>query len=509
MTTKNKRIYGTAITATLFLLVLVAVVLIRYENNSVIGVQKMPLETYRQMDTSKRSDILTEFTFNGIPAAVDNSTRTIYISQNVSGNYTAKDMEGVLQCADSSLRLKLVEDENFDALHTAVADNVGLKLLVFASDGRYDEYVVVISSLPIMNISGGIYAADDEGDDLFAGEMSFWDGYDEEYSGYKTEHCYMEWHQRGTSSANKDKKPWKLSAKDADGKNKNISLCGLGSDDDWLLSAMARDDLDIREKFIMDLCGEVSAATNGEVLSSRAEYVELVLNGEYQGLYIIMRRIDEKYLGLDDDILLKGATSYIDDITLDTYGRIYAPYTKEQTDSFLAENFVDGYIDKIDRENFVKISLLMQYCCLFDNTGTKNIFFVLQNPYTDYKVKMLLWDVDMSFGIHYRNAFLYRYDYAVSAFCKRDEYRELAAAYPELETELAQTWFRLRQTVFDTDKIKADIDSHYNVIAQSGAYKRDLDKWGLYYHGQDTFESLYSFVEQRGSYLDNFYSQYI
>ena len=511
MVTERKKIYKIGVAITLILFLAVAMVLLKLERNTCLGLQTISTEQYNSMEGFTKTDINAEFVFNSAPAAIDIATKTIYISQNSEKLVSANDLEGVFSIKNPNLTAKILKDNNYENLSEAVKNNQPLTLVVFSGQTEYDIYNVVISTLPVMCFWGEFNGYNEGNIELLYGQLSFWDGYDEEYRGYRTENCFVEWHKRGQASSGMKKKPWKLSLKNEKGENKNLSLCGLGADDDWILNAMALDDLDLREKTVMDLCGEIEKQT-GETLTTKAEYIELVVNDEYRGLYIIMRRIDDKYLNLDDDILLKGAKAYVNQISLDTYGRVYSPYDELGTDRFLEEYFVNGYEQYMDIDNYMDILLIMRYCSLYDNSGSKNIFYQLSDLDTDYTVKLLLWDVDMGFGLHFDNVnvkFVYRFEYAINTLPKRMEMAKLTELYPDIENRIATRWAELRESVFDTENVKSIISNNYMEITQSGAYQRDVEQWGLYYGGEDTMENIYTFVDRHTSVIDNYYSQYI
>ncbi|TAL63355.1 MAG: T9SS type A sorting domain-containing protein [Bacteroidetes bacterium] len=90
---------------------------------------------------------------------------------------------------------------------------------------------------------------------------------------------------RGSSSQNFPKKSYGFETRNNDGTKKDTSLLGMPSEHDWILSASYTDKTHIRNvlsyKFYRDW-GRYA---------SRTKYCELVLNGQYQGVYILMERI--------------------------------------------------------------------------------------------------------------------------------------------------------------------------------------------------------------------------
>lgn len=84
---------------------------------------------------------------------------------------------------------------------------------------------------------------------------------------------------RGNSSWNMDKKPYSLTlAGEAD-------LLGMGQAKNWILLANAKDPSHLRNKVVYDL-----AARAGMAYTPACKWVDLYLNGEYAGVYLLSER---------------------------------------------------------------------------------------------------------------------------------------------------------------------------------------------------------------------------
>ena len=94
---------------------------------------------------------------------------------------------------------------------------------------------------------------------------------------------------RGNSSfSSSDKKPFGLKTMTADGGSKQkVSILGMGKDDDWALLAPFNDKSLIRDVALFDLMrGTLEYVPAGK-------YCELVLDGVYQGVYIMAARVKQ------------------------------------------------------------------------------------------------------------------------------------------------------------------------------------------------------------------------
>ena len=91
---------------------------------------------------------------------------------------------------------------------------------------------------------------------------------------------------RGSTSQVPDKKPYGLTTLQANNtSNNNVSLLGMPSENDWILSSIAYD-----KSFIRDyLCYNLSRQMGN--YASRTAYCEVIVNGDYKGLYLLQEKI--------------------------------------------------------------------------------------------------------------------------------------------------------------------------------------------------------------------------
>jgi len=126
----------------------------------------------------------------------------------------------------------------------------------------------------------------------------------------------IEW--RGSSSQNFPKKSYGFETKTSDLADIDVSLLGMPEENDWILYAPYTDKTMVRDVLTYTL-----DATLGH-WSPRCRYVELFLNGNYEGVYVLMEKIKRNKNRVDIAKLL----------TTDNSG----------------ENLTGGYIIKIDKQ---------------------------------------------------------------------------------------------------------------------------------------------------------------
>lgn len=91
---------------------------------------------------------------------------------------------------------------------------------------------------------------------------------------------------RGSSSQMFNKKPYGLETLQDDNiTNNNVSIFGMPEENDWILNSLAYDQTGMRDF----LSYELSEALGQ--YASRCQYCEVVINGNYNGLYVFMEKI--------------------------------------------------------------------------------------------------------------------------------------------------------------------------------------------------------------------------
>lgn len=193
----------------------------------------------------------------------------------------------------------------------------------------------------------------------------------------------------------------------------DVAPGGLPADDDWILNANYIDKTFLRHVVSYELFAEMRAENE----APQCRYVEVALNGQYQGLYVLMEKLDRSTLGLDKSdpaaVIFKepqvfretyGEVSDGDSTSI--YHQTY-PKVKDDDKSAFIENlrslilrgpeatFRRDIEAAFDLENLIDWHLLL----LVTNNGDgilKN--FYLYKADADTPVRIAPWDYDHSFG---------------------------------------------------------------------------------------------------------------
>ena len=232
---------------------------------------------------------------------------------------------------------------------------------------------------------------------------------------------------RGASSYSKfDKKQYRIEFyKNNKDSTKKVSLAGMGANSEWVLNGPYLDKTLIRNKLVYDLAREL----NGWAPDTR--FVELFVDGEYQGVYLAVEPVTngESRLRLAEFGLLSGETAYvvnrdrIDTGTEEietwgktegyTYNALYIRYpsknkiTEKQKEYIkndisefeqvlYGENFSDkriGYQAYIDIDNWVDYFIINEFAMNYD-AGNLSTYVYKE---LGGKLQLAVWDFNNGF----------------------------------------------------------------------------------------------------------------
>ncbi len=113
---------------------------------------------------------------------------------------------------------------------------------------------------------------------------------------------------RGSSSQSYPKKSYGLETQTQDGENRNVSLLGMPKENDWILHGPYSDKSLLRNKLAFELGSKLSQ------YAPRTRLVELLINEDYRGVYVLMEKIkrDKNRVGIS---ALESDSQHPDSIT--------------------------------------------------------------------------------------------------------------------------------------------------------------------------------------------------
>lgn len=447
--------------------------------------------------------------FSGVPAPVDAKNGIVYISQAINAAAAYTDLQGELQISLPRYELYFAPDEAFSDLAVAMAEGHIFRLLIAdTQSGAYTDYGLVFTNLPVIRLDGGFSHFDKDGENALTGTLGLFSSDDPDEGGYCIKSSRASWHLRGATTSRQPKKSWKIDLIDGQRKNVELAMLGLGADDDWVLNSMSLDDTRMKERLAMDVWNELAAATADNDSMSVGRYVELVINGEYCGVYLLQRRIDETYLQLgEQDLLLKGKNTWSIASPADGYEIEYSPLSERETYAVIAGWADQTNCSAADVDNFIDVNLFVQWGSMTDNSSYNNIYYVLQPNGEGYRMYMVPWDTDYSMGVlWYNDFFSYQQDLSVEIVSERVEYDTMKVLYPDLDKRTAERWFALRESVYAREAVAEKLREYRARLCDSGALARDRALWGTFYGDEDSFENLNTYFDRRMEFLDAYYA---
>ena len=356
--------------------------------------------------------------------------------------------------------------------------------------------------------------------------------------------------RRGNSSQWNDKTPYRFETVDAQGENNNVELLGMPEENDWVLYAPWQDKTMIRNVLIYKLSNQLGR------YASKTRFVELYLNNEYQGVYVLMEKIkrDSERVSISklnpdeidgDDVtggyILKFDWYYTGDniggFESDYDGMIYnyhypkpsdivqeqEAYIQEFIHNFenimLSNDYADesnGYPSIMNVESFVDFILLQELAKNVDAYRLSTYIFKDKESVDNRLTAGPIWDFNHGFGnCDYGETWEtdnWLLEYNPEGGDQMAFWWELLWQDENFQSKVAQRYTELRSTVFSEENINSVIDS--SVLYLGDAIERNFLKWPILgdyiwpnYYVFDTYEEeieyLKSWTQERLNWMDN------
>jgi len=365
---------------------------------------------------------------------------------------------------------------------------------------------------------------------------------------------------RGSTSQSFPKKPYGFETWDESGEDNDVKLLGMPKESDWTLNATYNDKTLMRDGLCYILAGSVME------YAPRVRYNELVINGQYRGIYLLVEKIKRDKNRVDiakmettdnqGDALTGGYIIKIDKESGSNSGQgwnsLYSPYSgawqktyfqyeypKADDISYEQRNYIRNHMNTVENSiagqdfkdpakgyrKYIDTESLMDFIIM--NEISKNpdayrlsTFFYKERDSDGGKIKFgPVWDFNLGFG---------NVDYCTQGnaeglvilnfneVCPGDGWviHFWWKKFLQDETfynDLKQRWKYLRNNQLSNDRINFVIDSLSNMLGQ--AQVRNFQQWPVlgqyvwpnYYIGNTYSEEvnyLKNWVKNRLIYLD-------
>ena len=327
---------------------------------------------------------------------------------------------------------------------------------------------------------------------------------------------------RGSTSQDFPKKSYGFETQDDSGEDRNVSLIDLPEENDWVLYAPFSDKTLSRNILAYRLFQELGQ------YAPRTKMCELVLNGEYQGVYVLIEkikrdknRVDIARLNPDEisgDDLSGGYILKIDKPTGNTgpiwqsdlgginfryeypkYDEIVPEqkaYIKNYLDDFeqalMAVHYADpdnGYRKYMDENSFVDFFIINELAKNVDGYMLSTFIYKDKDSNNGKLCMGPIWDFNLAFGnANYRDAFLtHGLQYTINNV---PWWWDRIIQDSTFTDHIQEKWCSIREKQFSDGAITSIIDSLSFLLNE--AQKRNFIKWDLlgrkvwpnYYVGQ-------------------------
>ena len=346
---------------------------------------------------------------------------------------------------------------------------------------------------------------------------------------------------RGSSSQDAyPRKSYGLKTIDLQGNDLNVSLLGMPDEHDWILYGPYAD---------KSLMRNVLSYKVGRSLgnwASRTRFCELLINEEYQGVYVLMEkikrdlnRVDISRLNPDEisgDDLTGGYIIKIDKTTgsggsgwRGVFGDFFqyeypeaediAPKQQDYIETYIEkfeealkspdyQNLETGYKAYIDVNSFVDVLIMSE---LSKNVDAYRLstFMYKDKDSRGGKLHMgPIWDYNFTFGnVNYcTGSELSGWVLNFNSICPRDFFKitpwwDRLLSDPDFVSQLVDRWFTLRQGPLHTDSLLHDVDEMEALLSE--AQTRNFAKWDILGEGIWPNEFIGEDYESEIAYLKN------
>ncbi len=332
----------------------------------------------------------------------------------------------------------------------------------------------------------------------------------------------LKWRGGTTSGSGTNKHNYHIKFLNEDTVKQNHRFFGLRNDNSWILDAGKIDFLRIRNRINSDLWLDMArkpwyADTVANVRNgSRGQMVEVLLNGEYIGIYNMCEPIDRKQLKLEryelderNKAIIHGvlwkATQWTRTVTMSDpevrtgiktwdgfeikypdYDEIHAYHWRSLYDAVWYANSADmNYAMREHMGDYFDLPVMQDYYIFLvslqalDNESL-NIYYAVRDFRDNPRLTMVPWDLDISLGQNYSpNVDLpdmvspERYPSGWISHLPMADMFEVKSYYKQLLNRYRE----LRETKLNTDSLVNRFRTAIDELEMSGAASREENRW--------------------------------
>lgn len=478
---------------------------------------------------------LTFLKFDGATCAFDASSKTFYYSLSaleMSFQPTVEFGEDKIELGYNNQAINNKEVHDFGTVRV----NSSIAIQAKNCAGNTVEYDLVFTSLPIVQIATKENEVILNEPKITANFQLQDPKFAERGNTESTFTSFIGIETRGGSAQGFDKKSYGLELKEDDLGRDEISesLLGMRDDDDWILDAMFIDPARMRNRVSTDIWLDfqhlyyqekelkAESATEGQL-------VEVFVNQDYQGVYMLTERIDRKQLKIKKFKADKAygylykAVSWSGAVTFKNYtdfdpkkatwegweqkfpnteeeGIFWEPlanFTRFVTESSDAE-FKANIANELRMDNAVNYYIFMNLLRGDDNTG-KNLFMAKYKASEPFFI--VPWDLDATWGLFWDQSrtspdiILSNHLFDRLIRTNADDFR----------TKLKERWQSARNGIFTKEKLLNYFQKYAQEMEESGAFERERERWAVSNTLAEELNYIDGWMEAQLLFLDEYY----
>ena len=362
---------------------------------------------------------------------------------------------------------------------------------------------------------------------------------------------------RGSSSQSFDKKSYGFETWDSESNDMNFALAGFPEEEDWIFYGPFSDKSLMRNVLIYQLSNEMGR------YATRTEFSEVSINGEYQGLYVLMEKMKRDKNRVDvsklkDDDITGGYIIKIDKTTGESIGTDFSfsslydgfgesrgtqkikflyEYPDAEDLSDQQKAYIQGYYHGFEQalkssqfadetngyQKYIDVPSFIDFFILNELSHNVDGFRISTYMHKDKgeKLKMgPIWDFNLAFGNadYCLGETTDDWAYKFNEYCPNDIYRVpfwwgRLLEDPAFVAALQLRWTELRASVLSQTKVQSKIATHSANLTYSHSAQRNFDTfdvlgtylWPNFFVG-DTFEEEVNYLDdwvlQRLQWMD-------
>lgn len=439
-----------------------------------------------RVNNPQNADALIELDGHEIP--YDKAHNTFYVSQSLED----KEYAGTFSPTGDNCTIYLQYDDAFKEKRTAIAEGHAFTLW-FVTEDSYTISNLIFTGLPTVCIRTGeeglteeyergniVVQNPDDGDVI---TMSIKESAVEVKTNYNS----------GTIS-------FKL-YKDMYDEERSLSLLGLGKCTSWKLYQIYRKDYSLSREIVAAYVW--SSICRDGTLQRDMEYAEVIVDGEYRGLYYLSPKVGKGYLNLGEadraykceEILEDGTKRYDVIGDEDTHKNRSA---LEQFESLWEENNRD--FTQTDTDNYINYNIYLQAACAVQNSMEEYYVIAFEED-GEYTFCKMPGRSKFVFGL-YPSEIGWQSVTATENVIEDEGYGLMASQSEDIMRRTSERWNDLRKNALSTENLLQTAYLYEQRLANSGYIVREEEPSA--YAGR--CENLHDMIRERMDYLDSYYS---